>query len=60
MSKSTKPTLAEVRCVECGKVFKNRTPKGGDGSGHFPSYHKSNGKTCIGYKLEGEYVSHFR
>lgn len=46
-----------VRCSECGGVFKYKTPKGGDGSGYFPAYHKYNGKTCLGYKFEGELVN---
>lgn len=56
MNKEIENNDFHVKCSQCGRVLKCRTPKGGDGSGYFPVYHKANGGTCMGYKLEGERI----
>lgn len=46
-----------VRCSVCSLVFKSRIPKGGDGSGWFPAFHKrGKGLRCEGSYDEGTYV----
>lgn len=47
----------QVCCSACGRFFKPRTPKGGDGSGNFPARHKFDGETCPGVWEEGKFIS---
>lgn len=50
-----KPKVARtiVICSICKLGFKSRQPKGGDGSGWFPAFHKHDGKRCEGSWTEG-------
>lgn len=46
----------KLKCKICGKLTRGRTPKGGDGSFKFPSFHNVDGKPCHGSTLEAEWV----
>ena len=43
-----------VTCSECGRVFRARVPKGGDGSMWVPAWHKNGDETCPGSHQEGQ------
>lgn len=51
------PITNMVKCEKCGRFFKPRIPKGGDGSGNYPARHKMDGKPCPGIHDEGELMT---
>jgi hypothetical protein len=44
---------AMVTCAICKRDFARRVPRGGDGSGDYPAFHKFNDKRCEGVWTEG-------